>query len=51
MRISYISDTKYIRGAHKKKKLNTLNIARDRGPSIIGPFKRNSKENVLKILF
>ena len=50
MRIYYISDTKYIRGAHKKK-LNILNIAQDRDPSIMGPFKRNSKENFLKILF
>ena len=50
MRISYVSDTKYIRGTHKKK-LNILNIARDRDPSIMGPFKRNSKEKFLKILF
>ena len=49
MRISYVSDTKYIRGAHKKTK--HFNIARDRDPSIMGPFKRNSKENFLKILF
>ena len=51
MQISYIFDTKNTRGAHKKKKLNIFNIARDRDPSILGHFKRNSKENFLKILF
>ena len=50
MRISYIFDTKNIRGADKKK-LNIFNITRDRDPSILGHFKRNSKENFLKILF